>query len=63
MERTGSGLFDKRRDAGKGRGMECWRILKRDFGTSSADAQLAKLQMHMKPRRCASMAELGPALD
>eukprot|EP00974_Lingulodinium_polyedra_P111814 10814854-Lingulodinium_polyedra.AAC.1 len=63
MERTGSGLFDKRRNAGKGRGLELWRTLKRDFGTSSPDAQLAKLQMYMKPHRRASMAELGPALD
>ena len=45
MERTGSRLFDKRRNAGSGRGLEFWRILKRDFGTESANVQKAKLQM------------------
>jgi hypothetical protein len=63
LERTGSTLFDKRRNAGQGRGLEFWRILKRDFGTSSSDARMAKLQMYMKPTRCHSLAELGPALD
>ena len=44
MERIGPKIFDKRRNAGPGRGLEVWRILKYDFGTSSPDAQLAKLQ-------------------
>jgi hypothetical protein len=63
LERTGSQLYDKRRNAGAGMGFEFWRILKRDFGTSSTDAQLAKLQLYTKPRRCSTMAELCPALD
>lgn len=63
MERTGQRIYDKRRNAGKGRGPECWRILKRDFGASSVDAQLAKLQAYMKPGRCTSVQELGAALD
>ena len=63
MERTGPRLFDKRRNAGPGRGLEFWRILKRDFGTSSVDAQLAKLQAYTKPGRCASLQDLAPALD
>lgn len=63
MERTGQRLFDKRRNAGLGRGLEYWRILKRDFGMESADAQLAKLQMFIKPARCGSVAVLGEALD
>lgn len=63
LERTGAQLYDKRRNAGAGRGFEFWRILKRDFGTSSTDAQLAKLQMYTEPTRCSTLAELGPALD
>ena len=54
---------DKRRNAGTGRGLEFWRLLKRDFGLASVDAQLAKLQLYMEPGRCASVQELGPALD
>ena len=63
MERTTVALYDKRRNAGQGRGLEFWRVLKRDFGMASTDAQLAKLQMYMEPSRCATVAELGPALD
>ena len=63
MERTGPRLFDKRRNAGQGRGLEFWRILKRDFGTESTDAQFAKLQMYIKPGRCTSVQHLGEALD
>jgi len=63
MERTGTTLFAKRRNAGEGRGLEFWRILKRDFGMSSTDARLARLQMYMKPARATTLAELGPALD
>ncbi len=63
MERTGPHLFDKRRNSGMGGGMEYWRILKRDFGMESADAQLAKLQMFIKPACCPSVAVLGEALD
>ena len=63
MERTGSRLFDKRRNAGSGRGLEFWRILKRDFGTESANAQKAKLQMYFMPARCTSVNLLGDALD
>ncbi len=44
MERTGPRMFDKRRNAGTGKGLEFWRISKHDFCTSSVDAQLAKLQ-------------------
>ncbi len=61
-ERTGPPLFDKRRKARLGRGLEYWRILKREFGMESADAQLAKLLMFIKPARCASVALLGEAL-
>ncbi len=61
MERTGSPLFDKRRNGGTGRGLEFWRILKHDFGMKSTDAQLAKLQMFIKP--CPAVAVLGEALD
>ncbi len=43
--------------------MEYCRILKCDFGMESADAQLAKLQMFIKPVRCPSVAVLGEALD
>ena len=32
-EKTGPAVFDKRRNAGLGRGLEFWRVLKRDFGT------------------------------
>ena len=63
MERTTVALYNKRRNAGQGRGFEFWRILKRDFGMASADAQLAKLQMYTEPARCATIADLGPALD
>ncbi len=63
MERTGPRLFDKRRNAGQGRGLELWRALKRDFGTESTDAQLAKLQLYVKPGKCASVQALGEALD
>ena len=63
MERTGPRLFDKRRNAGQGRGLEFWRALKRDFGTESTDAQLAKLQMYFRPGRCPSIQVLGEALD
>ena len=63
MERTGSRLYDKRRNAGQGRGLEYWRILKRDYGTMSTNAQLAKLQLYMKPGRCNSVQHLGEALD
>jgi hypothetical protein len=62
MERTGQRLFDKRRNAGAGRGFDFWRILKRDFGTSSVGAQLAKLQMHTKPGRHVWIQKFGPAL-
>jgi hypothetical protein len=63
MERTGPRLFDKRRNAGTGRGLEFWRILKRDFGMESSDAQLAKMQMYINPARCPGVAALGEALD
>ena len=63
MERTGSRLFDKRRNAGSGRGLEFWRILKRDFGTESANAQKAKLQMYFMSARCTTVRLLGDALD
>jgi hypothetical protein len=63
MERTGPRLFDKRRNAGQGRGLEFWRVLKRDFGTESTDAQMAKLQMYIRPGRCGSVQQLGDAMD
>jgi hypothetical protein len=63
MERTGSKLFDKRRNAGQGRGLEFWRTLRRDFGMESNEAQAAKLQLYMKPCRCTSVLLLGEALD
>jgi hypothetical protein len=63
MERTGPRIYDKRCNAGKGRGLEFWRILKRDFGTESANAQLAKQRMYTMPARCASVHLLGDALD
>jgi hypothetical protein len=62
-ERAGPRLFDKRRNAGLGRGFEYWRIFEREFGMESADAQSAKLQTFIKPARCASVAVLGEALD
>jgi hypothetical protein len=37
--------------------------LKRDFGTGSADAQLAKLQLYIRPGKCSSAQALGEALD
>lgn len=63
MERTGPKIFDKRRNAGAGRGFEFWRILKRDFGMASSEAHAARLAMYMQPAKCASMALLGDALD
>jgi hypothetical protein len=63
MERTGPRTYDKRSVAGKGRGLEFWRILKRDYGTESANAQLAKQRVYSHPARCASMPLLGDALD
>ncbi len=63
MERTGARMYDKRCNAGKSRGLEFWRILKRDFGTESANAQLAKQRMYTMPARCASVHLLGDALD
>jgi hypothetical protein len=63
MERTGAKMFDKRRNAGAGRGFEFWRILKRDFGMASSEAHAARLAMYMQPAKCASMALLGDALD
>ena len=62
-ERTGPRLYDKRKNAGTGRGLEFWRVLKRDFGMESSDAQLAKMQMFINQARCASTAALGEALD
>jgi hypothetical protein len=61
-ERTGPQVFDKRRNAGLGRGLEFWRVLKRDFGTYSLEAQAAKLQNFMYPSRV-DMKDLGGALD
>ena len=49
MAKTTPALYDKRKNAGDGRGLEFWRVLKRDFGMASADAQLAKLQLYMRP--------------
>jgi hypothetical protein len=63
MERTGSRIFDKRSNAGRSRGLEFWRILKRDYGTESASAQLAKQRMYTHPVKCASVQLLGDALD
>lgn len=63
LERTGPRLFDKRRNAGSGKGLELWRVLRRDFGMESADAQLAKLNLYFKPARCADVKFLGEALD
>jgi hypothetical protein len=63
MERTGPRLYDKRRNCGNGRGLEFWRVLKRDFGTESANACKAKLQMYLWPARCNSVSLLGDALD
>lgn len=61
-ERTGPQVFDKRRNAGLGRGLEFWRVLKRDFGTYSLEAQAAKLQNFMYPSRV-DTKDLGGALD
>jgi hypothetical protein len=63
MERTGARLFDKRRNAGAGRGLEFWRILKRDYGMESNNAQMAKLSMYFKPAKCTTVNMLGEALD
>lgn len=63
LERTGPRLFDKRRNAGAGRGLEFWRVLRRDFGMESADAQLAKLNLYLRPPRCSDVKHLGEALD
>ncbi len=38
-------------------------MLKRDFGMESADAQLAKLTMYVKPAKCTDVRVLGEALD
>ena len=63
LAKTTSALFDKRKNVGDGRGFEFWRVLKRDYGMDSTDAQYAKMQMYMRPVRCTSTAELGAALD
>ena len=63
LERNGPRLYDKRRNAGASRGLEYWRLLKRDFGMESTDAQMAKLSMFMKPAKCADIRVLGEALD
>ena len=63
LAKTTSALFDKRKNVGDGRGFEFWRVLKRDYGMDSTDAQYAKMQMYMRPARCTSTAELGAALD
>ena len=62
-EKTGPGLFAKRRNAGTSRGLEFLRVLRRDYGTCSADAQLAKLEGYVHPSRCADVKDLGTALD
>ena len=63
LAKTTSALYDKRKNVGDGRGLEFWRVLKRDYGMDSTDAQYAKMQMYMRPVRCTSTAELGAALD
>jgi hypothetical protein len=63
MERTGAKLFDKRCNAGPRRGFEFWRILKRDFGMASAEADQARLSLYTHPAKCSSLATLGDALD
>ena len=62
MAKTTSAFYDKRKNAGEGRGLEFWRVLRRDFGMASADAQHAKLHLYMRPAK-ATMATLGSALD
>ena len=63
LSKTTSVLFDKRKNAGEGRGLEFWRVLKQDYGMDSTDAQHARLQLFMRPARCATIGELGGALD
>ena len=63
MEKTGHRLYNKRTNAGRGRGLEFWRLLKRDYGMESADAQFAKLQMFYHPAKCGTIQGLGEALD
>ena len=63
LAKTTSALYDKRKNVGDGRGLEFWRVLKRDYGMDSTDAQYAKMQMYMRPARCTSTAELGAALE
>ena len=59
LSKTTSVLFDKRKNAGEGRGLEFWRVLKQDYGMDSTDAQHARLQLFMRPARCATIGELG----
>ena len=61
LAKTTSALYDKRKNVGDGRGFELWRVMKRDYGIDSTDAQYAKMQMFTRPVRCASTAELGAA--
>lgn len=63
MERTAPRLYDKRKNASTGRGVEFRRLPERDYGVSSADAQLARFQMHMKLVKCTPMQDLLSALD
>ena len=63
LAKTTRDLYEKRKVAGDGRGLEFWRVMRRDFGMESVDAQHAKLQLFMKPARCGSMADLHAALD
>ena len=63
LAKTTGALYDKRKNVGDGRGFELWRVMKRDYGMDSTDAQYAKMQMFMQPARCSSIAELGAALD
>lgn len=51
LERTGPRLNDERKNAGFGRVLEFWRLLKRDCGTSSADAQMALQDSGSAPDR------------
>jgi hypothetical protein len=62
-DRTGPNLYDKRRNAGGGRGLEFWRTLRRDYGLESKNATAARLGLYMKPGRCSSTSLLGEALD
>ena len=62
-ERPGPTLYDNRRNCGVGRGLEFWRVLRRDFGTFSSEARLAKLRSYTTPQACTRMADLGTALD